>query len=77
MPTAKPVKKTKSRLRAAREDANMTQAELAERVGVEQATISMLENEQIHRPSHDLVTRIARELNVAGETLFPVPESRR
>lgn len=62
-------------LKTARRIARLTQAELARKVGVEQATISMLENGQIRRPSYELVTRLAAVLNISPAELFPVVDA--
>ena len=57
-------------LRAAREDAGLTQAELAERVGVRQATISDLETGKSTRIDFDLLDRLCDVLGVEpGELL--------
>lgn len=57
-------------LRAARELAGLTQAQLAERAGVAQQTISHLENGVIKSPSFHLVSALAGVLKVAPVRLF-------
>jgi DNA-binding XRE family transcriptional regulator len=61
-----------NKLKKARNDAELSQSELARLVEVPQATISALENDRIKRPSHDLVTRICRALRRKPEDIFPV-----
>ncbi len=61
-------------LREARTKRNLTQEELAARSGVEQPTISALENSRIQSPSWDTVCLLARALKVKPEELFPVPD---
>lgn len=60
-----------NRLKKAREDAELSQSELARLVEVPQATISALENQRIKRPSHDLVVRICAALHRKPEDVFP------
>jgi len=64
-----------NRLKKAREDAELSQSELARLVEVPQATISALENDRIKKPSHDLVIRLSRALRRKPEDLFPVAMS--
>lgn len=59
-------------LRVARQIANLTQAQLAEKAGVDPALISRLERGGRRRPSYEAVVRIARALNLAPDDLFPV-----
>jgi DNA-binding XRE family transcriptional regulator len=61
-----------NRLKKAREDADLSQSELARLVAVPQATISALENYRIKRPSHELVMRLCRALRRKPEDVFPV-----
>lgn len=61
-----------NRLRQARDEAGLSQSQLARLVDAPQATISALENDRIKRPSHDLVTRICRALQRKPEEIFPV-----
>jgi transcriptional regulator with XRE-family HTH domain len=58
------------RLREAREQARLTQDELARRVGVRQATISNLESGKSTRISFALLGALCRELRVDPSTLF-------
>lgn len=62
-------------LRLARKAAQLTQAQLAERAGIEQATVSDLEAGKIRKPSYETVVRLARALNVSAEELFPLHEA--
>ena len=57
------------RVRYYRKLRNMTQSQLAERVGVTQAYICSLENGKRTNPSLQLLLRIARELGVTVEEL--------
>ncbi len=59
-------------LKEIRKQHGMTQEQLAERSGVEQTTISRIENEDIKRPRWEIVARLARALNVRPEDLFPI-----
>lgn len=59
-------------LREARERAKLTQEALAKEVGVDQATISYLENGKVDSPAWPIVCRIARVLRRKPEDLFPV-----
>ena len=52
-----------------RADLALTQAELAERVGVTRKTINTVEN-GVYTPSALLALKMARALNVAVEELF-------
>lgn len=61
-------------LREARAKRNLTQDELAALSGVEQPTISALENNRIQSPAWDTVCRLARALKVKPEEIFPVPD---
>jgi putative transcriptional regulator len=58
-----------NRLKDARGEAGLTQAELAERVGVSRKTINTVEN-GVFTPSTLLALKLAAELGVAVEDLF-------
>jgi putative transcriptional regulator len=60
-------------LKAARAVAGLTQAELAERVGVTRKTINTVEN-GVFIPSTVLALKVARALNTTVEMLFQLPE---
>lgn len=55
-----------------REDAGMTQAELADRVGVTRQTIRYVEKGE-YNPSLELAWRIAREFDAEIEEIFDLP----
>jgi putative transcriptional regulator len=57
------------RLKDTRVDANLTQAELAERVGVSRKTINTVEN-GVFIPSTLLALKLARVLKLKVEDLF-------
>ncbi|ACV12536.1 transcriptional regulator, XRE family [Halorhabdus utahensis DSM 12940] len=57
-----------------REDANLTQAELAEAVGVTRQTILYVEKGE-YNPSLELAWRIAREFDTHVEEVFDLPET--
>ena len=63
-------------LKTARRIARLTQRELADRVGVDESAISLVEcgKQPITSMAYGTVVRIARELNVEPDELFPVPE---
>jgi transcriptional regulator with XRE-family HTH domain len=61
-------------LREIRKQQNLTQNQLAEKSGVDQTTISGIERERIKRPRWEVVSRLAKALDVAPEELFPVGE---
>jgi putative transcriptional regulator len=64
-------------IRKWRERRGMTQAELARRVGVRQATISRLETEDSRRIELDVLDALARALRCEpGELLERVPSAR-
>lgn len=63
-------------LREARQRRNLTQEELAELSGIEQATISALETGRVQSPSWDTVARLSRVLKVRPQELFPVSDSK-
>jgi len=56
-------------LKAARTALGLTQADLAERVGVSRKTINTVEN-GVFTPSTVLALRLAKALGVSVETLF-------
>lgn len=56
-------------LKIFREDAKLTQRELAEKVGVRRETIVHLENNR-YNPSLELAMTLAQTFNVSVETLF-------
>jgi len=60
-------------LRTIRRAKDVTQAQLADLVGVDVTTISDLERGKNRNPSWETVVRLARALDVAPEELFPVP----
>jgi transcriptional regulator with XRE-family HTH domain len=57
------------RLRKAREDANLTQEELAEKIGMGVLQINRYENEK-NDPTADVLGRIATALNVSADYLI-------
>ena len=59
-------------LRDARRERNLTQEQLAELAGVDQATISKLERDETTKPSWEIVGRIARALGIDPHLLFPL-----
>ena len=63
-------------LRIARKIARLTQSELAERAGVTDSFISLIESgkRDIRSAGYETVVRIARALGVEPEELFPVPD---
>ena len=66
------------RIREWRERRGMTQAELARRVGVRQATISRLETEESRRIELDVLDRLAQALQCEpGDLLERVPSRRK
>ena len=60
-------------LKAARTAAGLTQADLAELVGVTRKTINTVEN-GVFVPSTVLALKVARALGTSVETLFQLPE---
>lgn len=62
-----------NRLREERARLNLTQAELAARVGVSRKTINTIEND-VFVPSTVLALRLARALGTTVEALFRLPE---
>lgn len=63
-------------LRAIREAHGLTQSQLAEKAGVNQATISKIENGTANFTS-DMVAKLASALNVSEAELFGLPELHR
>lgn len=61
------------RLKEARTAAGLTQAELAERVGVSRKTINTVEND-VFVPSTVLALKLARTLKTSVEALFALVE---
>jgi XRE family transcriptional regulator of biofilm formation len=59
-------------LRRRRRELDITQNQLAERVGVDQTTISDLERGRNKKPSWEIVAKIAKVLDVDPQTLFPI-----
>jgi transcriptional regulator with XRE-family HTH domain len=57
------------KIRQFRKRKNLTQAELARRLGVDRSTINKIENGKI-RPSLALLERIAHELGVSVKDFF-------
>ena len=64
-------------LKEAREAAGLTQAELAERIGVRQATISDLETGKSGRIELDLLDKLCVVLGCEPEDLFERDKKRR
>jgi putative transcriptional regulator len=62
----------KGRLKVLRAEYDMTQEQLAERIGVSRYAINALENER-HEPSLDLAYRIAAAFSIGVEDIFPNP----
>ena len=60
-------------LKAARTAAGLTQADLAEKVGVTRKTINTVEN-GVFIPSTVLSLKLARALGMAVEALFQLPD---
>lgn len=59
-------------LREARDLRGLTQEQLADRAGVDQATISNLENGRVQFPSWDTVARVCGVLKVKPQDIFPL-----
>lgn len=64
-------------LKIARQIARLTQRELAERSGVDEPTISLLESgkRQYGSVNYFDIMRLARALGVDPDLLFPLPEA--
>lgn len=69
----KPTRVTNS-LRAVREEAGMTQAELARRVGVTRQTLIAIEQGR-YSPTLELAFQLARAFGVGLDDLFQYPEA--
>jgi putative transcriptional regulator len=63
----------RNRLREVRTRMNLTQADLATRVGVSRKTINTVEN-GVFIPSTVLALRLAKALRTTVESLFQLPE---
>ena len=65
-------------LKTARRIAKMTQAQLAERAGVDASLLSLVESgkKSIQSVGYGNVLRIARALNVEPHELFPLEDER-
>lgn len=61
------------RIREARKNASLTQAELAEKIGVKRSVISKYENGTIS-PKYDTILKIAEALNVPSHKLYEDPQ---
>jgi transcriptional regulator with XRE-family HTH domain len=61
-------------LKEARQRRKLTQEELAEKAGVEQATISAIETGRVQSPSWDTVSRLSKALRVKPDDVFPVAD---
>jgi transcriptional regulator with XRE-family HTH domain len=68
-PTSKPRSPLGQRLAAAREQAGISQAQLAERLGVTQPTVAYWERQAVNIRS-DVLTKIARSLDVSSDELL-------
>ena len=62
-----------TRIRDLREEAGLTQAELADRVDVTRQTVLYVENGE-YNPSLELAWRIAREFDARIEEVFELPD---
>jgi len=58
-----------NRLKGRRTELGLTQAELAEKVGVTRKTVNTVEN-GVYTPSATLAIKLARELGLSVEQLF-------
>ena len=68
-----PTNELRNSLREARVERDLTQADLAELVGVSRKTINTVEN-GVFIPSTTLALRLARALNTTVESLFQLAE---
>ena len=65
-------------LREAREQAGLTQEQLADKAGMDQTTISRLETSPAANPTHRTIQRLAAALGIAPSRLqFTAPEPER
>jgi putative transcriptional regulator len=71
----KPTRVT-NRIRALREGAGITQAELARRIGVTRQTVIAIEQER-YSPSLELAFQIARVFDAGLDDVFHYPEGER
>lgn len=62
-----------NRLKDHRLQAGLTQAELADRIGVSRKTVNTVEN-AVFTPSTTLALKLARALGTTVETLFFLPD---
>ena len=69
----KPTRVTNT-IRALRDDAGLTQAELAKRIGVTRQTLIAIEQGR-YSPSLELAFQISRECGVGLDTVFQYPEA--
>lgn len=60
------------RLKAARQAAGLTQAQLAEQSGLHQQTISHIECGRIKAPSWPAICRLSQVLQTSPQELFPI-----
>ena len=67
-------RKKAMRLKKLREDAGLTQQQLADKAGVNVTLISKLETGQRQRASYPSIVRLARALDLEPEQLLPVPD---
>ncbi|TKX85207.1 transcriptional regulator [Halorubrum sp. SS5] len=65
-----------TRIRELREEAELTQAELADRVDVTRQTVLYVEKGE-YNPSLELAWRIAREFDARVEDVFDLPDEPR
>ncbi len=59
-------------LKQARKLRKLTQEQLSEFSGVDQTTISGIESGRIKRPRWEIVSKLAKALDVSPEELFPI-----
>ncbi|MGA7146896.1 MAG: helix-turn-helix transcriptional regulator [Microbacterium sp.] len=69
----KPTRVTNT-IRALREEAGLTQAELARRIGVTRQTLIAIEQGR-YSPTLELAFQISREFGVSLDTVFHYPEA--
>lgn len=56
-------------IKAARQERGITQAQLAERLGITLRHLKAIENSG-QKPSYGLLARTVRELDISGDTVF-------